>query len=126
MISFRMFGLVVFLTLGFAGRFALAAGDVANGEKVFNQCKVCHSIVEGKNGVGPSLFRVVGRTSGSVAGYKYSDAMAKANIIWDEKNLDAYIKDPKAVVPGGKMPFAGLKKDQDREDVIAFLKAKAQ
>jgi len=126
MIWFRMFGLVVFVTLSFAGRFALAAGDAANGEKVFNQCKVCHSIVEGKNGVGPSLFGVVGRKSGSVAGYKYSDAIAKANISWDEKNLDAYIKDPKAVVPGGKMPFAGLKKDQDREDVIAFLKAKAQ
>jgi len=126
MIWLRMFGLVVFVTLSFAGRFALAAGDAANGEKVFNQCKVCHSIVEGKNGVGPSLFRVVGRKSGSVAGYKYSDAIAKANISWDEKNLDAYIKDPKAVVPGGKMPFAGLKKDQDREDVIAFLKAKAQ
>ena len=126
MISFRMFVPVVILTVSVAGRFALAAGDAANGEKLFNQCKVCHSTVEGKNGVGPSLFRVVGRTSGSVAGYKYSDAMAKANIIWDEKNLDAYIKDPKAVVPGGKMPFAGLKKDQDREDVIAFLKAKAQ
>ncbi|HYB56710.1 MAG TPA: cytochrome c family protein [Alphaproteobacteria bacterium] len=126
MIWFRMFGLVVFVTLSFAGRFALAVGDAVNGEKVFNQCKVCHSIVEGKNGVGPSLFRVVGRKSGSVAGYKYSDAIAKANISWDEKNLDAYIKDPKAVVPGGKMPFAGLKKDQDREDVIAFLKAKAQ
>ena len=126
MILSRIIVFVVFVTLSFAGRFALAAGDAVNGEKVFNQCKVCHSIVEGKNGVGPSLFRVVGRKSGSVAGYKYSDAIAKANISWDEKNLDAYIKDPKAVVPGGKMPFAGLKKDQDREDVIAFLKAKAQ
>ncbi|MFI5022562.1 MAG: c-type cytochrome [Alphaproteobacteria bacterium] len=126
MISFRMLVFVVSLALGFAGRIALAAGDAANGEKMFNQCKVCHSIVEGKNGVGPSLFRVVGRKSGTVAGYKYSDAMAKANIIWDEKNLDAYLTDPKAVVPGDKMPFAGLKKDQDRDDVIAFLKAKAQ
>ena len=101
---------------------ALAAGDPAKGEKVFAKCKICHS-VEGKNKIGPYLNGVVGRKAGTAEGYNYSDAMKNSGIVWDEANLDKYLANPKGFVPHNKMAFIGLTKDQDREDVIAYLKS---
>ncbi|NUB27899.1 cytochrome c family protein (plasmid) [Azospirillum brasilense] len=99
-----------------------AAQDAAAGEKVFNQCKACHTIeAGGPNRVGPNLHGVVGRKAGSVETYKYSDAMKNAGA-WDEATLDAYLADPKGAVPGNKMAFAGVKNEQARKDLIAFLK----
>ncbi|MBY3757483.1 cytochrome c family protein [Azospirillum formosense] len=99
-----------------------AAQDAAAGEKVFNQCKACHTIeAGGPNRVGPNLHGVVGRKAGSVEAYKYSDAMKNAGA-WDEATLDAYLTDPKGAVPGNKMAFAGVKNEQARKDLIAFLK----
>jgi nitrite reductase (NO-forming) len=88
---------------------------------VFRKCQACHSVEAGKNLLGPSLAGVVGRRAGTVPDYSYSGAMKGANIAWDAKTLDAYLAEPEKVVPGNKMPFPGLKTDQDRADVIAYL-----
>jgi cytochrome c len=105
---------------------AYAEGDVAHGEKVFNQCKVCHQVgPTAKPGVGPVQNGVVGSKAGTRAGYNYSPAMKKAGedgVVWDEATLNKYLENPKALVPGTKMAFPGLKNEQDRLDVIAYLK----
>jgi cytochrome c len=101
---------------------AAQAADATAGQAVFkSQCGICHSVVEGKNMVGPSLFGVVGRTSGSVAGFHYSTANTNAKLTWDVATLDKYLTSPKAVVPGTIMTYAGLKDDTKRADVIAYL-----
>ncbi|MGO9357184.1 MAG: c-type cytochrome [Xanthobacteraceae bacterium] len=106
------------VTLSFS---AYAGGDAVAGKSVFNKCAICHSPAPGKNSVGPSLFGVVGRPSATGAGFAYSDAMKAANKTWDEATLDAYLTDPKAMVPGTKMIFPGLPKPEDRANVIAYL-----
>ncbi|MCR6631083.1 MAG: cytochrome c family protein [Magnetospirillum sp.] len=100
---------------------AQAAGDAAAGEKVFNQCKACHTVQAGQNRVGPSLHGVVGRKAGSVEGFNYSPAMKNSGITWTAETLDKYLAEPKTVVVGNKMAFAGLKKPEDRANVIAYL-----
>ncbi len=106
---------------------ALAADDAAKGETVYNaQCKACHSLESGKNGVGPSLAGVAGGKAGAAAGYKYSDAMTKAGLTWDDATLAKFLKGPKDAVPGTKMVAGALKSDDDIANVIAFLKTKAK
>lgn len=102
---------------------ALAAGDAAEGEKIYNQkCKVCHQIGEGaKNFVGPELNGISGRKTGSVPDYNYSEANKSSGITWDEAALNEYLANPKAKIPGTKMIFAGLPKESDRENVIAYI-----
>ena len=114
------------LFLLFATHGALASGDPASGKIVFIQCSACHSLVAGKNGIGPSLHGVIGRKSGSLAGYNYSPAMKAAGITWSEDTLFKYLTAPKAFVPGNKMPFLGVKDDQKRADVVAYLKQATQ
>jgi cytochrome c len=99
------------------------AGDAAAGETVFTQkCKVCHQIGEGaKNFVGPELNGLIGRKTGSVADYNYSDANKDSGITWDEAKLKEYLTNPKAVIPGTKMIFAGLPKEGDRDNLVAYL-----
>ena len=97
------------------------AGDAAAGRLVFRKCQACHSMEPGKTILGPSLAGILGRKAGSDPSYSYSPAMKQANIVWDAKSLDAYLRDPQKVVPGNKMPFPGLKTDNDRADVIAFF-----
>ena len=104
---------------------ALAEGDAAKGKKVFKKCKTCHSFDPGKKKIGPHLTGVVGRKAASVEGYKYSKAMKAADIVWDEANLDEFLKKPKAFIKGTKMTFAGLKKESQRQDIIAYLKEAA-
>jgi nitrite reductase (NO-forming) len=96
-------------------------GDAAAGRLVFRKCQACHSMEPGKTILGPSLAGILGRKAGSDPGYSYSPAMKQANIVWDAKSLDAYLSDPQKFVPGNKMPFPGLKTDNDRADVIAFF-----
>lgn len=109
--------------LAIAGSGEVQAQDAAAGEKVFGVCKLCHQIGENaKNGVGPNLNGVIGRKSGSVAGYSYSVANKESGITWDEATFREYIKDPKAKVPGTKMIYAGLKDEQKTSDLVAFLK----
>jgi len=102
---------------------ALAAGDAAAGEKVFKKCKTCHTFDPGKKKIGPHLKGVIGRKAGAVEGYKYSKAMKAADITWDAANLDEFLKKPKAFMKGTKMSFSGLKKDNQRADVIAYIEA---
>ena len=102
---------------------AAAAQDAAAGEKVFAKCKICHQIGENaKNAVGPVLNGVVSRPAGSYPGYNYSEANKTSGITWDEANLKAYLKNPRAKVPGTKMVFPGLESDEDIANVIAYLK----
>jgi cytochrome c len=96
------------------------AADVEHGKVVFQTCAACHS--EKPDAIGPSLRGVYGRKSGSLDNFRYSNAMLRANLIWDEANLRAYLKDPQAKVKGNRMPFAGLSDPKDVDDVIAFLK----
>lgn len=105
-----------------------AEGDAVAGKKVFNKCTPCHDAKTDKNKVGPSLLGVVGRTAGTLESYltKYSANMKEAGaggLVWDEANLTAYLHDPKAVIPKGKMAFPGLKEDADIANVIAYLAA---
>ena len=116
------------LVLGTAAVIALsaasahAAGDPAKGKKVFNKCKACHTVDEGgKNKVGPNLFGVVNREAAKVEGFKYSKAMKEAGLTWDADTLDKYLTNPKKFLKGTKMSFAGLKKEKQRANVIAYL-----
>ena len=117
------------LVAGFAAAFmafgapAFAAGDADAGKKVYNKCKACHSLAEGKNKVGPTLFKVIDRPAAAVAGFKYSKAMKESGLTWDEATLGEYLAKPKAKIPGTRMAFAGLKKEADVENVIAYIKA---
>jgi cytochrome c len=99
----------------------VAAGDVAAGEKVFGKCKACHK-VDGGNATGPHLNGVVGRPIASIADFKYSQAMtAHAGDSWTPEHLFTFLQDPKAFAPGTKMTFAGLPKDEERVNLIAYL-----
>ncbi len=125
----RRSNLTAALTAGvfaLASHQALAEADLAKGEKIFKKCKTCHSLEEGKKKQGPHLAGLFGRTAGSVEGYKYSKAMKESGIVWDEETLDAYLTKPKDLVPKTKMAFPGLKKEQDRIDIIAYLKEATQ
>lgn len=97
------------------------AAEAADAPPAFNQCKACHSVEQGKNKIGPSLFGVVGRKAGTEPGFTYSPAMLAAGWVWDEEKLATYIADPKATVPGNKMLFVGLKKPDDVKAVVAYL-----
>jgi cytochrome c len=107
-----------------AGAQAMPAGDAVKGAVVFNQCKVCHVVDKGVNRVGPSLHGVVGRKAGTVPGYTYSAANKNSGLTWTPAQLFAYLEAPQKVVKGTKMAFAGLKKPEDRANVIAFLATK--
>lgn len=98
------------------------AADLRHGEDVFAQeCAECHSVREGKNKKGPSLFAVAGRRAATVSDFAYSDAMRQAGIVWTPAALDAYLANPRKAVPGGKMKYDGLADTHDREDLIAYL-----
>jgi cytochrome c len=122
----------IILGLAVAGMFggvsvaAAAEGDPAKGENVFKKCKICHQIGEGaKNQVGPQLNGVVGRKAGTIEGFSYSPAMKEAGekgLTWTDEALHKYVENPKDFVPKNKMAFVGLKKEDERDDVIAYLK----
>jgi cytochrome c len=98
------------------------AQDAEAGAAVFKtQCSICHSVIEGKNMVGPSLFGVVGRQAGQVSGFHYSPANKDSGLTWDAATLDRYLSDPQAVVPKTIMPYPGLKDDTKRANLIAYL-----
>ena len=105
-----------------AGTAMAAEGDVE--EKQFRKCKACHKTEDGAKGVGPHMFGVVGRAVGSVDGYNYSSGMmdyAGDGAVWDAARLDAYLAKPKDEGPGTKMAFAGIKKEDQRADLICYL-----
>jgi cytochrome c len=118
--------LVAFVALAATALFSLPAfaqGNAEAGKKIFDQtCSLCHSAQKGVNKIGPSLYAVYGTKAGEVPGYEFSDALKKSNITWNDQNLDKWLTDPRAMVPGTKMIFPGLPSAKDRQDVIAYLK----
>jgi cytochrome c len=121
----KVFGISVLL-LAAAIRPAWADGDIAKGAMAFKKCMACHEAVKPVNKLGPNLVGLIGRPVASIEGYKYSDAMkahASTVPVWDEAALDAYLENPKGVVAKTKMAFGGLKKPEERADLIAYLKS---
>lgn len=106
---------------GFAA--LVAAADPADGEKVYRKCKACHALEDGKNRVGPHLFNIVGRPVASAEGFSYTDALTGIGGDWTVDQLNAWLEDPKGFAPGNKMTFSGLRKEEDRAAVIAYLQS---
>ncbi len=106
---------------------ALAAGDAAKGKKVFNKCKACHTVKAGKHKIGPSLLGVVGRKAGSAAGYNKYKGLKDADWTWNEAEIDKFLTNPKKYVKAKGAKRSGMvlkvKKQSDRENVIAYLKS---
>jgi cytochrome c len=108
------------LLAGFAAN-SLAA-DPSAGQKIFKaQCGICHAVIEGKNGLGPTLFGVVGRRAGSVPDFSYTTDHKKLGITWNAATLNKYLTNPRAMVPDTTMIYPGLKDNAKRADVIAYL-----
>ena len=108
---------------------ALAQSDVSPDEARLafnNHCRQCHVTNEGDHRLGPSLHNVVGREAGAAPGFPYSSAMEASSVVWDEENLDRYIENPDAVVPGNNMkPYAGITDAEERAKIIAHLEAES-
>ena len=101
-------------------------GDAEKGAKVFKKCQACHTIEDGgPNKIGPNLHGLIGRTAGTLAGFSYSDAMkakGAGGLVWTEETLKTYLEKPSAYVPGTAMIFIGLRKDKDRDNIVAYIK----
>ncbi|RTM14183.1 MAG: c-type cytochrome [Bradyrhizobiaceae bacterium] len=101
--------------------------DVGRGRRVFGACAVCHSLDPNRSMTGPSLRGLWNRKAGSLASFpRYSDALKSSNIVWNDKTLDEWIKDPQHLVPGNEMTFPGLRDNQQRKDLLAFLEQATQ
>ncbi|SFR36954.1 c-type cytochrome [Litoreibacter janthinus] len=99
----------------------MADADAEKGSKVFSKCKACHKLEDGANGTGPHLYGVVGRDIAAVGDFGYSDVLSGKGGAWTPEELQAFLENPKAYAPGTKMSFAGLKKIDDRANLIAYL-----
>jgi cytochrome c len=116
----RRCAIVALLLLGPAT--AALAADPAAGQKIFQtQCGICHAVAPGQNRIGPTLFGVVGRRSGSVPGFNYTADHKKLDVTWDAATLDKYLANPRAMVPDTSMIYAGLKDNAERADLVAYL-----
>lgn len=111
------------LAVMMAGRAAMAAGDAEQGRKAFRQCAACHSVAKGDHRTGPSLANIWDQKAGTIKAFRrYSKPLKDSGLVWDEKTLDQWLADPKALVPGNRMVFGGMKDGAQRADLIAFLK----
>jgi cytochrome c len=111
-------------TLVLAAGNAWSAGDAERGATLFQACMACHSTAPGVHMTGPSLAQVWGQKAGTVAGFsRYSDAMKRANVVWNETTLDQWLANPDAFIHGTSMTFPGIRETQGRQDVIAYLHA---
>ena len=118
-----MKGLVVASALVVASSGAAVAQDLAAGENSFKKCLPCHSVgADAKNKVGPVLNGLEGRRSGTIEGYNYTDANKNSGITWSEDTFKEYINDPRAKIPGTKMVFAGIKSENEKAALWAYLK----
>lgn len=116
------FRIILMVVVGMLIATSANAGSLP-GEKIFkSKCRVCHSLEVGKRKIGPSLGGIFDRKAGIVDGYRYSKAMKESTIIWTEETLDRFIKKPRKFVSGTKMRFGGIRKKQQRDDLIEYLK----
>ena len=120
MIDARSATLALLLTLSPACS-ASAASDAVRGEARFQDCAACHKLEAGVNSVGPSLHGIFTRKAGELADFRYSPAIKRSGIAWMPETLDKFITDPQAMVPGNRMPYAGMAGADDRADLIAYL-----
>ena len=97
------------------------AADVEKGKVVFERCAACHSLEAGKNEDAPTLKGIIGRKIASVEEFRYSAAMKRSDVVWNQSTLDTFLEDPQAFIPGNRMPFDGLKEKSEREDLLAYL-----
>ena len=121
-------GAVVAVIVGFATQASAQSGDAGKGQRVFNQqCRACHTLEKGgASAVGPNLHGVFGRKAGTAEGFAFSEAMVKSGIVWDDKTMAEYNRDPKGKVPGTKMVFNGVKQQGQLDDLVAYLKQATQ
>jgi cytochrome c len=102
----------------------LAAANLKRGQLLYMVCKACHDVEAGlPHKVGPNLYGMFGREAGTAEGFKYTDALVKSGIVWTPETMDAWLKQPGALVPGNGMAFAGIANDADRASLIAWLMA---
>jgi cytochrome c len=107
--------------MALAGAAQADDGAVVRGEARFADCAACHRLEPGVNNVGPSLHGIFSRKAGEVVDFRYSPAMKRSGIVWSPETLEKFITDPQAMVPGNRMPYAGMINPNDRADLIAFL-----
>lgn len=101
---------------------ASTGADLANGQRQFRRCQSCHTLGEGgRHTVGPNLYGVINRTAADASGFNYSRALSQSGLTWDHDTLDAWIENPRELVPGNRMSFVGLRDAGDRRDVIAYI-----
>ena len=111
------------IVVAVAGAFTVgsAQADVKRGEKLFEECRACHAVEPGANGVGPDLHGVFGRRAGAREDFRYSPALKKSGITWSKQTLDAYVADPQKAVPANRMPYGGMPEARDRADLLEYL-----
>jgi cytochrome c len=100
---------------------ARADADPKRGEKLFEECRACHAVERGAEGVGPDLHGVFGRRAGTLENFRYSPALKRSAITWTAQSLDDYIADPQKAVPANRMPYSGMPDARDRADVIGYM-----
>jgi cytochrome c len=116
---------IALMSLAAASAAHAQSGDVTKGAALFaTHCSECHSVKEGKNKKGPSLFNIFGTKAAQREGFSYSDAMRNGQLTWNVETLSNYIANPKKTVPGGKMKYDGLDNAAERADLIAYLALK--
>jgi len=104
------------------GKIIIIDGDLERGRKLYLQCRACHSLKENEpHKIGPNLFKIIGSKAGSRKGYNYSDALLKSEIVWTIENLDLWLEKPYEIIPSNKMVFSGMRKQEDRNDLIAYV-----
>ena len=122
---------IVLAALAISTTQAAAEGDAAAGETLFNSgkgCARCHTVAEGgAKKIGPNLWGIIGSTAGARdTGFKYSKGVSESGVVWTEENLNEFIANPRKFIKGNRMPFGGLRKEDDRANVIAYLKSATQ
>ena len=97
------------------------AQDRSHGQKLFEECRACHALERGSQGVGPDLHGVFGRKAGSLDDFRYSPALKRSGITWTPQTLDAYVADPQKAIPQNRMPYAGMPEARERAELIRYM-----